>query len=74
MINSGYELHLYCRNEAECAAVVPGTSLCGFYGHFFHEKKTMAYARAMKAGWRFRDGDVTCPTCVKRYGIRKRAK
>lgn len=68
MIVGGYSLDLYCRyaktsNGAEAGSVdhAWGTGSGSYAG----ASKTDCYRQAMKRGWLFKGGDVTCPHCVK---------
>jgi hypothetical protein len=75
MINGCYVLHLYCRfaPESDQSLVPPTKDNDGFdarhYGgprEFIGETGPQARRAARRAGWKFgRDGDVTCPKCLK---------
>jgi hypothetical protein len=72
MIAGCYVLHLYCRfaPESPQAIAKTGTFDARHYGTWFEssdvDTRAQANRQARRRGWRFgRDGDVTCPICVK---------
>lgn len=81
MIVGSYVLHLYCRNqEAEggvstCKAPYVGPGVDGpKAGQFSAPTKIKAHAAAIRYGYIFSKGDVTCPYCKPATRICKDGK
>jgi hypothetical protein len=80
VIVGAYVLHLYCRYAPQSEQKLAKDRAFdarhyGGMGEFGGETAGQARRAARRAGWRFRKGDVTCPTCVASGpGIRPVAK
>ena len=69
MIAGAYVLHLYCRYAPQSEQkLAKGRAFdarhYGGMGEFGGETDAQARRAARRAGWRFGDGDATCPVCV----------
>lgn len=71
MIVACYSMDVYCCNETKCAHKFQGVFQQQSRATVIGETAGECRKQLRKFGWKFADGDITCPVCLRAPALRE---